>query len=274
MPHNPLPPLAGQWGHGPEPMRAFCSCGLCMSFTAPILPRDCTGGWATPVTSCSPRHLPHWTQSRKVNGQRGNTSSLAKGPKALLQDSMVPGFSSSLLWNHQQQKGRSQRGPFLQHTAQPQGMWPLDVGAQHVWSSMPCCVEMEIGNLQGAPHVWDQARRRMTQLPTSSLQGESGLLLQKNPTPCTPHDQGRCHKQGKTQRCPGDLHGTHPIWAVGPLPSVWLLAQLSQVNERRHWVGRSRLISALGPQATHSPFLYFIQGSPHSTRAPARPGLL
>lgn len=134
-----------------------------------------------------------------------------------------------------------------------------------MWSSMPCCVGMEIGNLQGAPHVWDQARRRMTQLPTSSLQGESGLLLQKNLTPCSPHDQGRRHKQGKTQRCPGDLHGAHPIWAIGPLPSVWLLAQLSQGNERRHWVGRSRLISALVPQATHSLLLYFIQGSPHST---------
>lgn len=39
-------------------------------------------------------------------------------------------------------------------------------------------------------------------------------------------------------------------------------------------MGLSRLISALGPQITHGPLLHLIQGFPHSSRAPDKPGIL
>lgn len=41
---------------------------------------------------------------KKVNGKREGKSALAWGPKVLLQGSMVPGFSSSSLWTHQQRE--------------------------------------------------------------------------------------------------------------------------------------------------------------------------
>lgn len=50
------------------------------------------------------------------------------------------------------QEKRSQRELCPHHTAWPQDMWPLDMGAQHVWSSMPCCVGL-IGTCRGFPCV-------------------------------------------------------------------------------------------------------------------------
>lgn len=191
MPHSPPPPLAGHQDMVLRPCEPSVPCGLCMSHLFQGLHwwlGQWLDKWAQGSSDIMQPQTPfHWTQFREVRGERGNTSSLAQGPKAFLQGSMVPGFSSSLLWTHQQKKGRSQGGPCLHHTAQPRDMRPLDVGVQPVWSSVLCCVGTEIRNLWKASHVWDQARCRGTQSPTSCLQGLSGYYCRRKiPQPAVP----------------------------------------------------------------------------------------
>lgn len=51
------------------------------------------------------------------------------------------------------QKERSQGEPCPQNTAQHKIRGPLDVGAQHVWSPMLCCIGMKAGDLWRASYM-------------------------------------------------------------------------------------------------------------------------
>lgn len=78
------------------------------------------------------------------------------------------------------------------HSSAPRDMRPLDVGTQPVWSSILCCVGTETGNLRRASHVWDQARCRGTQSPTSCLQGLPGYYCRRKiPQPAGCHNRAR-----------------------------------------------------------------------------------
>lgn len=181
-------------------MWAFCSLWY------PPLPKaalvagpDSVTASEAPVMSCSPRYLPH--RSRRSMEREKASLPLLGDPRSF----------SKVLWSLYSQalhygpisreKKRSQRELCPHHTAQPQAMWPLDMGAQHVWSPMPCYVRV-IRITGGPSRVWESGWiGRRNPAPFQFFAGCMRLLLQEKSAlpsslwcPC----KGKCHKWGKT----------------------------------------------------------------------------